>query len=355
MTASSPSLVQLLARHTREGELYEKLEGDRVRCVACGHRCLIPPGPRGHLPRALQRGRRAPRALRLRGRAAPRPRREEALLPRPARREGALVRHARAATCTAGSARTGSPRRRCATPAALAPVEEVSAREIVRAARRGGARLVTSTYNEPLITSEWAVEVFRLAKAEGLLCSYVSNGNGTEEVLEYLRPWVVALQGGPQGLPRPRLPRPRRHARARDLDDPRPPREGLLGGGGDPRRARLQRLGRGAARHRAVPRLGLTRRAVARDRLPPGLPDGRPRADLGRARSCGRRRSAPRRGCTSSTRATCPASCAAGRTRTAPAAGRCSSSASASACCATALGADGRCPDCRRVIPGVWA
>jgi len=49
---------------------------------------------------------------------------------------------------------------------------------------------VTSTYNEPLITSEWAAAVFRLAKAEGLLCSYVSNGNGTEEVLEYLRPWV---------------------------------------------------------------------------------------------------------------------------------------------------------------------
>jgi pyruvate formate lyase activating enzyme len=49
---------------------------------------------------------------------------------------------------------------------------------------------VTSTYNEPLITSEWAVEVFRHAKAEGLVCSYVSNGNGTEEVLEYIRPWV---------------------------------------------------------------------------------------------------------------------------------------------------------------------
>ena len=32
--------------------------------------------------------------------------------------------------------------------------------------------------------------VFRLAKPQGLLCSYVSNGNGTEEVLEYLRPFV---------------------------------------------------------------------------------------------------------------------------------------------------------------------
>ena len=51
-------------------------------------------------------------------------------------------------------------------------------------------RIVTSTYNEPLITSEWAVAVFREAKAAGLVCSYVSNGNGTPEVLDYIRPWV---------------------------------------------------------------------------------------------------------------------------------------------------------------------
>jgi pyruvate formate lyase activating enzyme len=74
--------------------------------------------------------------------------------------------------------------------ASMAPAEEVNAEQIVAAAKRGGARIVTSTYNEPLITSEWAAAVFRLAKPEGLLCSYVSNGNGTEEVLEYLRPLV---------------------------------------------------------------------------------------------------------------------------------------------------------------------
>jgi pyruvate formate lyase activating enzyme len=74
--------------------------------------------------------------------------------------------------------------------AAVAPAEVTAPHEIVSAAKRAGARIVTSTYNEPLITSEWAVEVFKAAKAEGLVCSYVSNGNGTEEVLEYIRPWV---------------------------------------------------------------------------------------------------------------------------------------------------------------------
>ena len=33
--------------YTREGELYEKLPDERVRCFACGHRCLIPPGQDG--------------------------------------------------------------------------------------------------------------------------------------------------------------------------------------------------------------------------------------------------------------------------------------------------------------------
>ncbi len=47
-----------------------------------------------------------------------------------------------------------------------------------------------STYNEPLITSEWAVAVFKEARAAGLLTAFVSNGNGTPQVLEYLRPWV---------------------------------------------------------------------------------------------------------------------------------------------------------------------
>jgi pyruvate formate lyase activating enzyme len=75
-------------------------------------------------------------------------------------------------------------------PRAVAPPEEITPAELVGLARRHDARIVTSTYNEPLITSEWAVDVFREARAAGLVCSYVSNGNGTPEVLDYIRPWI---------------------------------------------------------------------------------------------------------------------------------------------------------------------
>ena len=60
----------------------------------------------------------------------------------------------------------------------------------MRLALRYGARVVVSTYNEPLITAEWAVEIFREAKAAGLVTGFVSNGNATPQVLDYIRPWV---------------------------------------------------------------------------------------------------------------------------------------------------------------------
>jgi pyruvate formate lyase activating enzyme len=51
-----------------------------------------------------------------------------------------------------------------------------------------------STYNEPLITAEWAVAVFREATAAGFPCAFVSNGNATPEVLDFLRPWIRAYK-----------------------------------------------------------------------------------------------------------------------------------------------------------------
>ncbi len=74
------------------------------------------------------------------------------------------------------------------------PPTRVSAEQVVARAIKSGARAIVSSYNEPLITSEWAVEIFKLAKPRGLLCAYVSNGNATREVLEYLRPYVAAYK-----------------------------------------------------------------------------------------------------------------------------------------------------------------
>jgi pyruvate formate lyase activating enzyme len=73
---------------------------------------------------------------------------------------------------------------------AIAEPHFITPERIVELALEHGCPVLTSTYNEPLITAEWAVEVFKRGRPHGLVGSFVSNGNATPEVLEYLRPYV---------------------------------------------------------------------------------------------------------------------------------------------------------------------
>ena len=75
-------------------------------------------------------------------------------------------------------------------PQAVAPPRDTTPGSLVQDAVRQGARVMVSTYNEPLITAEWAVAIFREAREQGLVTGLVSNGNGTPRVLEYLRPHI---------------------------------------------------------------------------------------------------------------------------------------------------------------------
>src|SRR3989441_8561596 len=78
--------------------------------------------------------------------------------------------------------------------ASVEPIIETTTEQLVVAARESDARVVVSSYNEPLITAEWAVAVFQKAKEAGFLCAFVSNGNATPEALDFLRPWIVAYK-----------------------------------------------------------------------------------------------------------------------------------------------------------------
>jgi pyruvate formate lyase activating enzyme len=73
-------------------------------------------------------------------------------------------------------------------------VERVTPQRIVEVAQRMNSPAICSSYNEPLITSEWSAAVFGEAKRQGLKCAYVSNGNATEQVLTFLRPLVDAYK-----------------------------------------------------------------------------------------------------------------------------------------------------------------
>jgi pyruvate formate lyase activating enzyme len=70
----------------------------------------------------------------------------------------------------------------------------VSPQKVAALALQQGVSLVVSSYNEPLVTAEWSAAIFKEATAAGLKCAFVSNGNCTPEVLEYLRPYLSAYK-----------------------------------------------------------------------------------------------------------------------------------------------------------------
>ena len=73
---------------------------------------------------------------------------------------------------------------------AIAYPRYCTAEELVTIAVREATPVVVSTYNEPLISADWAVKIFEQARRADLVCGFVSNGNATPEVLAFLKPWV---------------------------------------------------------------------------------------------------------------------------------------------------------------------
>ncbi|MCS7048950.1 MAG: AmmeMemoRadiSam system radical SAM enzyme [Verrucomicrobiae bacterium] len=189
MAVDAPTLGELLAELTRPGELYERLPQNRVRCYACGHRCLILDGRDGICRVRFNRGGTlyVPWGYFAGVQCDPIEKKPFFhVLP------GSLAMSFGMLGCDlhCGYCQNWVTSQALRDPISGVPPSPMTPAQFVELAVRYGARTVTSTYNEPLITSEWAVEVFRHARQRGLHTSYVSNGNATAEVLDYLRPWV---------------------------------------------------------------------------------------------------------------------------------------------------------------------
>jgi pyruvate formate lyase activating enzyme len=183
------TLAEDLEQQTREGELYERYNGDWVRCFACGHRCPIPNGARGVCKVRFNRdGRLLVPWGYVSGVQCDPIEKKPFFHAYP----GALAYSFGMLGCDlhCGYCQNWVTSQALRDPEATLASRPASAEALAADAIRQGARVVVSTYNEPLITSEWAVEVFRHARAAGLVTGFVSNGNGTPEVLEYLRPWI---------------------------------------------------------------------------------------------------------------------------------------------------------------------
>lgn len=189
-------LSEILDEMTTQGELYEAFPDESVRCFACAHRCLIREGRRGicKVRFNLKGELRVPWGY------------VGALQSDPIEKKPFYHLYPASDALTFGMLgcdfHCGYCQNWVSSQALRDPasnyvgsyVRRISARQVVEFGIKSGARVVASSYNEPLITSEWAKEVFALAHEAGLACAYVSNGNATDEVLEYLKPHITGFK-----------------------------------------------------------------------------------------------------------------------------------------------------------------
>jgi len=183
------TLADLLAQETRDGDLYDVLPDGRLRCYACGHECPIPDGAVGVCKVRFNEGGRLRVPWGYVGGIQCDPIEKKPFFHA---YPGALAYSFGMLGCDlhCGYCQNWVTSQALRDPAAVAPPRRASPDAMVKDALRSDARVLVSTYNEPLITSEWAVAIFKEAKAAGLATGFVSNGNGTPRVLEYLRPWI---------------------------------------------------------------------------------------------------------------------------------------------------------------------
>jgi pyruvate formate lyase activating enzyme len=186
-----PSLRSILDERVREADpsLYQKLENHRVRCFSCGHCCPIPEGQPGVCKVRFNRGGTlyVPWGYTAGMQCDPIEKK-----PFFHAYPGALAYSIGMLGCDLHCAycQNWVTSQALRDPNAISPPVEVSPEALVRDALDHGAKVIVSTYNEPLITSEWAVAIFKEAKAAGLTTGFVSNGNATPQVLDFIAPWL---------------------------------------------------------------------------------------------------------------------------------------------------------------------
>ena len=189
--SASIRLQELLAANTMPSAPELMIRGDNgvVQCLACGHRCSIRPGRSGICRVRFNRdGELRVPAGYVSGLQIDPIEKKPFYHAYPARQAlsfGMLGCNFHCSFCqnwvTSQTVRDD---------AAVARPSFVTAERLVQAAVDNGVPMVVSTYNEPLITADWAVEIFKLARAEGITCGFISNGHANPEVLEFIRPYV---------------------------------------------------------------------------------------------------------------------------------------------------------------------
>lgn len=184
---------EILDFHSKEGELYERLDNKKVRCFACSHYCIIFEGKRGI---CKVRYNRDGKLYVPYGYVA-------GLGNDPVEKKPLYHFLPGTDTMTFGMFGCNFHCPFCQNWLSSQVLKDeragyepyiISSDEIVNLAIRYRSSSITSSYNEPAITIEWAKEIFLKAKEKGFRTAVVSNGYFSKEAIDYISPYLDAYK-----------------------------------------------------------------------------------------------------------------------------------------------------------------
>jgi pyruvate formate lyase activating enzyme len=191
-----PQLQETLERLMVPGKLFKPISNDRLECIACAQRCKLGEGRSGVCLMRTNRGGElyVPQGYVAGAQVDPIEKKPFAhFLPG----SDALTFGMLGCNLKCDFCQNWLTSQALRDPEARIPhnyIEEISASSLVEFALSNRAAVIASSYNEPLITSEWADEIFSLAIEKGIRCVFVSNGFATHEVLDFLKPHLSGFK-----------------------------------------------------------------------------------------------------------------------------------------------------------------
>jgi pyruvate formate lyase activating enzyme len=175
----------------KEAYLYKKLFNKKVQCQSCAHYCVLSPNERGKC--GVRENKNGKLYSLVYGKAA-------ALHIDPIEKKPFF--HFLPGTYSLSIATVG-----CSFSClncqnwdiALGPKltgriygQEISPKEIVKMAKENNLPSISYTYTEPTVFLEYALEIMKLAKKEGLKNNWVTNGYISKEALDLVAPYLDA-------------------------------------------------------------------------------------------------------------------------------------------------------------------
>ncbi len=166
---------------------FEPLEGGRVRCVLCPHRCVIAPGRSGICRQRWNEG--GTLTSRIYGRVT-------SIAMDPIEKKPLYHFHPGEEILSIGTNGCNFSCKHCQNWSISqrdAPTQSLPPAEAVRVARDNGSFGISYTYNEPFIWYEYVLDTSKLAREHGLKNVLVTNGFVNPEPLAELLPFLDAL------------------------------------------------------------------------------------------------------------------------------------------------------------------